>query len=71
MGQSEVFETLGKRKGSWLSAEEIAVILKVENLALIRRALKKLLKYREVSKKEVKNRVGAIMFKYEYGDFEV
>ncbi len=62
MGQQEVIKTLEKKR-NWMTAEEIADQLKVENKTLIRRALLVLFRYNEVLRKKCKN---STYFKYVY-----
>jgi predicted transcriptional regulator len=62
MGQAEVIKTLEKKR-NWMTAEEIAKLLNVENITLIRRALLVLFRYREVLRKKCEN---SPHFKYIY-----
>lgn len=70
MGQTEVYHVLEKKDPNWLTANEIAEILKIENTGLIRRALEKLLRYREVFRREIPLGTRAIRYQYRYREVE-
>ncbi len=70
MGQAEVYHVLEKKDPNWLTANEIAEILNIENTNLIRRALEKLLRYHEIFRREVPQGTRAIRFQYRFREVE-
>jgi len=63
MCQSEILKVLKRNKNKWLKTNEIARELNQNNNA-VRSCLSRLYKYREISKKEVRNcGRGAFMWK--------
>lgn len=67
MGQAEV-QMILEKKDEWMTAQEIAEELGVENVTLVRRALIVMKKFNEVffRAKQVYNENGRRFFTYEY-----